>query len=555
MNALTVIFARIRRPLPPLDRANVASGLALGFATVTLDSTQIAPVYTTLALAQASILAIVVAIALLGVQIAAGEQTVLLARRLREQKYLTGEIQQFVTAIGLAIAGIFVVPILTDWIPVLGPLGRLLFGVCTGLYATANFRSLVVIKDRFLEVLDPETILDELAEEVDTDEYLAFGANRSARDSPARSPVLEIAEIGRRGFAETDDYTGRVATDRLRSVTGDLLTVASEEDSLGEFPQDDLFGHWERLIDAAVTEGTDRSITRLGYELQRIGETLAADCEDVSHARYLSTVRYLFDRAHSHDRLRAVPGGIHDTLLDAARAHEAWKFAGEAVISAYNTMWSLSVDPPESDPARDRGVGTASALWRSQCEQWAAFVEVDDIEDDQREDLLATFEDHIGRYLGDCMATDRPCPERLGKSLGAVGVAAARRGDQDTVTRVARMLIEWQIVCEDAGVDHDEHVEEPLSRIVAAGGRDGVNEAFEAVIDAGEPTGPDPTHSDQDIDSIPIDEKGSDIDLEGCTETSALRGCRSLRSIEDVADRVERLRDEVDRHAEIHVVG
>jgi hypothetical protein len=108
-------------------RFNLGISLLIGFLSssllVILPDDSLVLLFQVLALAQASLLAIIVSVGLLSVQIAANQFTPLVGRRFEENEFLTNTILHFGASIALALIAMLLIPELYPFsgrIPLIG---------------------------------------------------------------------------------------------------------------------------------------------------------------------------------------------------------------------------------------------------------------------------------------------------------------------------------------------------------------------------------------------------------------------------------------------------
>lgn len=141
---------------------------------------------------------------------------------------------------------------------------------------------------------------------------------------------------------------------------------------------------------------------------------------------------------------------------------------------------TLTTDINVDDERKTEGERVVDTLFAYIRDAWSKMLEEKsgEIEQGDYRELYNRFETEVGHYLFTCWAYDRPYPSNLESGLANVAVTAAKNGEQWAVSRLTRMIIELWVV---AGRQDNLRVN-GLARVIASGGQEGVEDAFEHIL-------------------------------------------------------------------------
>ncbi|WP_411964341.1 hypothetical protein [Haloferax sp. YSMS24] len=461
----------------------LVGGLSTGLLLV-LPAEPLSSLFQVLALAQASLLAIIVSVGLLSVQIAASQFTPLIGRRFEEDNFLTGTILRFGVSIGLALIAMLLIPVLYSVPGQRSTIGQiLLVGGGVGA-ATYSFLSVINVKDDMLAYLNPESLLDDLLEAVSFEAYRRFSEELKENGHTARSPVLEIFQMGQRAFEDNDNHTAIYAIDTLSQASRKILVEYSnlDEDERKEvrFHHQDLFEYWERLIDSAVERGTDKTLYQIVLSQKEIAISAAELHESSLGSKAANTLEYLCKQAYERDRLEKSYYARFKHILDASIEHDVPVLAISTSIYMKWLALFITRDFESEGERRSREERVVDTLFGYIRDTWSkVFEEKSDlVEQGKYRDVHDQFEEEINHYVSTCWAFDRPYPSNLESDLTAVAISAAENDEQWAVSRFTRMIVELWVVTERQEVLRIND----LARIIDSGGREGVNDAFEYIL-------------------------------------------------------------------------
>lgn len=478
----------IKDYFPSINRfqslASILFGLSSGIGSYYVDQNVLSQLFETLAVAEASLLAIIVSVGLLSVQISATRYTPLIGRRFMEQQFLSGTILLFGIAISISLLSMILIPtVATTYL--IGEVAVAVFTFIGVGVATVAFSSLLSTKDHALEYLDPRTLLEDLENDVSFEDYRSFSEQSPEIDEkPQRSPVLEIFQIGQTAFEDKDGDTALQAIHSLYSATMKILREYADIDPAErrqniQFRQQDLFSYWKRLIDAAVDHGPDTPLHRIRKSQREIGIFAAKNGIQSSGREAAKTLQYLSEETFEADRLEKGYYADFSSILQAGIENEADRMVGSTITYMQHFAFTLRKElGSEFDLYTEAGMAldTIFATYR---DNWKhVFAESSsNMGDGPYRKMYKAFEENISHYLTTSWLHDLAYPPDIESDIAAVAVTAAEHNQQWAVSRLTRMLIElWVIVGHDKKLYYND-----LARIMDAGGSEGVEDAFEAI--------------------------------------------------------------------------
>lgn len=539
--------------LPSLGDEKFWASVILGGTTALLSqvlpSNALSQLFQVLALALASLLAIIVSVGLLSVQIAANQFTPHIGRRFEERQFLTRTILLFGLAIASSLLSMLLVPLWKQGATVPSTIGVLVLSAGAVSFGAYSFLSLIDVKDDMLSYLNPEAVLDDLLDDVSFEAYQKFSEKFQDIGHTARSPVLEIFQIGQRAFEGNDNHTAINAIETLNQAS---QKIASEYGKLPEeerrdvtFQKRDLFDYWERLIDSAVSKGTDRTLYQIVLSLKEIAVLATEHGLTSIGTEAASTLKYLCEQTYEEDRLEKSYYARFNHVLDASLENGTPTIANQTVIymGLFATRLANDIDPDEEFSWEESVVETLFGYFR---DTWVKLFKTKSgqVESGEYRELHERFEREFGDYLTKHVTSDRSYPLNLASDLSEAGVAAAEHDEQWAVSRISRLFIEFWVIAEIG----DWRVLNGLARIIDAGGREGVEDAFTQIE----------KYEFVSNEDIPIRRVG-EAEQERNSEEQKVqlyenitRGLPRLNSIEGFRDEVKQFREEVeDRYQEV----
>ena len=535
--------------LPDFPRFNLGVSLLIGLLSsgllFILPAESFSSLFQVLALAQASLLAIIVSVGLLSVQIAANQFTPLIGRRFEEDQFLTSTILRFGASIALALIAMLLIPELYPLAGRLPLFGRVLLVAAGVGGATFSFLSVINVKDNMLNYLNPESLLDDLLEDVSFEAYRRFSEELQENGHTARSPVLEIFQIGQRAFEDNDNHTAIYAIHTLSEANKKILIDYSELDKEERkevrLQQKDLFGYWERIIDSAVERGTDKTLYQIVLSQKEIATTAAENGESSIGTEAAGTLQYLCEQAHKNDRLEKSHYSRFKHILESSIEHDTPRIATSTVTYMEHLSLALTTNISGDEERKTEGERIVDTLFAYIRDAWTKLLEEKsgEIEQGDYRELYDRFETEVGHYLFTCWAYDRPYPSNLESDLANVAVTAAENDEQWAVARLTRMIVELWVVAER----RDNLRVNGLARVIDSGGREGVEAAFEHILSY--------DHVDEDDLGGPvfIGEDGWEEKMNqrnSILYDNVIEHIPRLNSIPDFKEQVSELRERVD---------
>lgn len=527
----------------------LVTGITAAMASFYLPGERLSQLFQTLVVAEASLLAIIVSVGLLSIQIAATQFTPLIGRRLKEKQFLTDILHLFGISISLALIGMVLAPPLTS---IVNPLSNFLVGTLTFFgvgSATVSFFSLIKTKNEVLEYLDPKPVLDELLDHVSFERYRRFSEQSVDEESPPpRSPVLEIFQIGQRALEENDGDTAVYAIYTLNRASNKIMhefgTTPEKERKEIYFQHQDLFRHWERLVDAAVEHGTDTPLYRIATSQKEIAVLAAEKGLEGIGSEAAGTLKYVCKKSYREGRLEKSYYHRFQPILEKSIEYEATNIAEYTIFSMKLLMFDLAKNVrPEVDnrSIESRVIEGLFAYYR---DSWSKLLKdkCREIEKGELRKIHDGFESDIGHYIWTCWAHDSPYPRKLESNLVSVATSAAENDEQWAVCRLTRMLVELFVITEIG----ESEVVRGIIRIMNSNGRKGVEEAFDHIL--GFEFTPD-----SELELVRVSEKGLVEKIEGRDEKlyqNVIANLPRLNSIEGFEQEVQRLREAVESKSE-----
>jgi|GEM_PF-4285101 len=537
------------RTLPDFPQFNLGVSLLIGLLSsgllLIVPANTLSSLFQVLALAQASLLAIIVSVGLLSVQIAANQFTPLIGRRFEEDEFLTSTILRFGVSIALALVAMLLIPVLY---PLAGrlPIFGLVVLVAAGAGgATFSFLSVIDVKDDVLNHLNPESLLDDLLEDVSFEAYRRFSEKLQENGHTTRSPVLEIFQIGQRAFEDNDNHTAIYAIHTLDNASQKILAeygeLSEKERREVSFYQQDLFDYWKRLIDSAVGKGTDKTLYQIALCQKEIAIVAAENRLSRVGGEAAKTLQYLCEQAYQRDKLEKSYYARFKHILEASIKYDVPGIANSTVIYIKSFAFTITRDFEPEGKHQSWEESIVDNLFAYLRDTWSKVFEEKSgqIKDGEYRDLHDRFEKTIGHYVSTCWAFDRPYPSNLESGLTSVAISAAENDEQWAVSRITRMLIELWVITER----RDSRRTNDLARIIDSGGRNGVEDAFDHILSY-EYVDPD------DIEGpVVIGEDGWEEKMEQQSSKmydSVVEGIGRLNSVPDFREHVVELREQME---------
>ncbi len=428
--------------------------------------------FETLAIAQASLLAIVISVSMMSMQVSTNRFAPQLSQLYRESSF-NAIIARFGLSILLNLA-LFAVP--TTWTN-LPSTRAIIVGGVTGVAAWA-FVSLLEIEERLLVFLNPDPVLESLVGTVSFDRYHAFSVNRREEGQVARNPILEIFQIAQTSLEQRDNYSALRAIDALDDATERLLSGYAElpaEDQRETEPSvHKLFDYWNRIADLAVEWGSDDVLHAIVDAEQSIGQKAldlqlsTAAIGSVDAVFHFCAVTLANNRLES--RYHATLGELLSTSLEAGMLDVARRAVTDIA------RLSQLVDRRDDDllVAADERITPHREFF----DNWAYFLEVHQprLETEQCQSLYVHFERQYRSVRDEVVANGRVDDFYRAANPGFrdIGIGAASADVQWAVSRTTEHVLELVVLTEappDSYLDTIRH-------IIASGGAPGVHDAL-----------------------------------------------------------------------------
>jgi len=525
---------RYRRQTIPVLAAGLVGGLSL--APSAFPAQQL---FETLAIAQASLLAIVISVSMMSMQVSTNRFAPQLSQLYRESSF-----NAIIARFGLSILfdlALFAVP--TAWMN-LPPTRAVIVGLVTGVAAWA-FVSLLEIEERLLVFLNPDPVLESLVETVSFDRYHAFSVNRREEGQVARNPILEIFQIAQTSLEQRDNYSALRAVDALDDATERLLSeyAARPADVQRETESSihKLFDYWNRIADLAVEWGSDDVLHAIVDAEQAIGrraldlELSTAAIGTVDAVFHFCAVTLANNRLES--RYHATLGDLLSTSLEAGMLDVAQRAVTDIA------RLSQLVDRRDDDllVAADERITPHREFF----DNWAYFLDVHQprLETEQCQSLYVHFERQYRSIRDEVVANGRIDEFYRAANPGFrdLGVAAASADVQWAVSRATEHVIELAMLTEGTP---DSYLS-IIQRFVESGGEPGVRDALSRLrhrIEDGE--SPDDSRPHGSIVDPITDRLSGNDRSDVSTYPRPIRPEALANGVDEIFDTVETLVDE-----------
>lgn len=254
-----------------LVAAVAAGALVVGLFAVILPSDQ-RTVFNALVLAQASVLAIVFSVTILGVQLVANRYSPGMTSLITGDRIFT---LTFWLLVGSAAFDLFAILFL----PALPAVIRLV--VVAGAVFLAAFAVAMLWRfvNTVLERSTPEGLLDAYAADMTADAYWE-GYLEAKDDETVRHPFHELFEMTMAALTNNEWLTARKGLDTMDTLSEKVITELADAGSLGRVPGDDRYLFDEPLKDflpriaVHAAEEDEREIAHTAIEVQQgVGQT------------------------------------------------------------------------------------------------------------------------------------------------------------------------------------------------------------------------------------------------------------------------------------------
>lgn len=222
-------------------------------------------ILTTLALAQASIFAIVFSILVFGIRFSASRYSPRIATEFTEDKSYRWTVGVFAGSIGFDILLLYLVSALTNLY------FTILTIVAVGL-AAAAFWKLYDFVNETLEKTTPEGILTQLRENL-TPKTILEEAEESADEPTNRDPFIILISVIRSAVEQADRVSASMGLDILENAISDLLRTASENEFReGTAIDQSLENVCVDNLPTIVDEALDEEVTQIAIESTEAAE-------------------------------------------------------------------------------------------------------------------------------------------------------------------------------------------------------------------------------------------------------------------------------------------
>lgn len=444
----------------------LVAAVLVGLASLVPATFPVQGLVETLVIAQASLLAIVLSVAMMSTQVSTNRFAPQLAQLYRDRSF-TAIVARFGLSILLDLL-LFALP--AAWA---GRAARraVVVGLAVGLAAWA-FVTLLEIEDRLLVFLNPDPVLESLVESASFERYRAFALARREEGQVARNPVLEIVQIAQTSLEQRDAYGALRAVDALDEATERLLSqyaalpAARREETAESVHK--LFDYWNRIADLAVERGADDVLHAVVDAERAVGEETVDLGLPAAATGAVDALFQFCAVALANNRLEpAYTDALGDLLAASVTAG-----LGDVTRRGATDLARLArlVDRREDDllVAGDERVDPLGPFF----DGWARVLATDGLDAAERRALYRHFEREYGRVREEATADDR-LVRAAASGLRGVGVAAARADRQWAASRAVEYLVALAR-CTDRSPDA---LAADAERIIEAGGQPGVRDA------------------------------------------------------------------------------
>jgi hypothetical protein len=404
-----------------------------------------------------------------------------------------------------------------------------------------------------LNQLNPESLLDDLLDDVSFEAYRRFSEEFEEKGHTARSPALEIFQIGQQAFDDNDNHTAIYTIYTLNEASLKILTeyakFSEEERREISFHRQDLFDYWKRLIDSSIEKGTDKTLYQIVLSQQEIATTAAENRLTGLGTKAAKTLKYLCEQAYQQDRLEKGYYARFNHILEASIEHDVPKIANSTVIYIKSLSFTVTRDLEYEEEYRSPEEHIVDNLFAYLRDTWSMVFKKKSgqIEKGKYRDLYDRFENDICHYVSTCWAFERPYPSNLESDLTAVAISAAENDEQWAVSRLTRILVELWVIAER----RDSRRTNDLARIIDSGGRGGVEDAFDHILSY-EHIGPDEMDELVIIDEADWKEKTEKRSSK--MYNNVTEGLTRLNSVPDFREQVLELREEMENRYDNYFV-
>lgn len=480
LRALQIFLIALLVPLSAISY--VSNGIPVRQAIIVLQ---------TLAVAQASLLGIVVSVGLLSIQISANQFTPLIARLYEEESFLSPIILFFGSSILYDLLGILAIPWIqsAQWATSqlqVKMIISLILSLGIGI-ALLSFTYIFTTKDMVLRYLNPEPLLNRLTQRVTLEDYIEYHELTKTDKTLRRNPVLEIYEIGRKALEENDNHTARIAVQSLNEATHKILTEYNEFDDSEEIEVrlrfKELFEYWELLSDAAIKKGLDSTIEVLSSGLaERSIEAAENNFLEVTSVS-LAALETLYQKSLEEKRLEKVYNNGFSRVIEKCIEGENWEIA--SLVISYEFRFLRKVFKEQSKEEVTYADLVHQQILASVRENWSRILDLDSEAFDTggKRDLHCKYKDHtvslLGLYLGIQEEGIEASAHELEGVIESIAKTAAQQELQKEVKNLTRLLIEFHIF---TGRESDL-TGAKIARIRQSGGDKGVERAFNQILE------------------------------------------------------------------------
>lgn len=455
----------------------VVAAVVVGAASTVPPTFPAQPLFETLVIAQASLLAIVISVSMMSMQVSTNRFAPQLSQLYRESSF-NAIIARFGFSILLDLT-LFALP--AAWLS----RGLVRAGAVAAVVGVAAwaFVSLLDIEERLLVFLNPEPVLDSLVESVSFERYWSFSTNRREEGPVARNPVLEIFQLVQTSLEGNDSYGALRAVDALAEATERLLQGyadlpldrrADAEESVHK-----LFDYWNGVADEAADRGADDVLHAVVDAELEIGREAISLDRPTAAVGAVDAVYHFCAVTLTHNRLEASYHATLSDLLAASLDARLLDVARRAVTDL--ARLSRLVDRREDDLliAADGRITPHEEFF----DNWAYFVDSrrSSLETEDCLSLFVHFERQYREMRDEAIADGRI--DRFGWVAGPafreIGILAATADVQWVVSRTTEHLIDLS----NRSTGASDAVLTDLERLAEAGGGPGIRDAIARLRD------------------------------------------------------------------------
>jgi hypothetical protein len=321
---------------------SIGIGVAVGVIAGCVGDVNFNPFFQTLAITQASVLSIAIAIIILSMQVTSDRYTPSALFVFRNNRVLSGVLLLFGVSILYDILFLLINTALTTTIRIIISSG------IGALLATGSFLSLFYVYDEVLDLLTPERLSQAIEESISLHQFQQYIENRGEDDRTPRNPFQNPISAASVAIRQTDKRSALQLTDSISNtfssifeehLTGTEALTAKDQDA-----HLSVLREIRDLGEEAIENNLPRVLNIVLTRLQETGRTAMEHSMDEFAGRIITMFVNLSTEGHQADAFVQESWQPFEDLIATAITHESEEGVIASVEGANELLTELLED-------------------------------------------------------------------------------------------------------------------------------------------------------------------------------------------------------------------